>query len=175
MIRNEDNPEISVLPFLISPLTEPRGQIEFCKILIANLFKKGESPCTKKFPDVKIKRQLLDHYIKGTCSLTSHYGIYTKKSDHQMHFMTDISFKLMMSILNFESFYTIHQKHTTPKHTKSKLDFYKRCILTCFLAIYLYKNWMNLKAIRLLKHLDIQLYDRKHIYFQNCYMQFETI
>ena len=38
MIRNEDNSENSVLPILISPLTEPRGQIEFCKILIANLF-----------------------------------------------------------------------------------------------------------------------------------------
>ena len=32
MIRNEDNPEKFVLPFLISQLTEPRGQIEFCKI-----------------------------------------------------------------------------------------------------------------------------------------------
>ena len=29
------------------------------------------------FPDVKIKRQLLDHYLKGICSLTSQYGIYT--------------------------------------------------------------------------------------------------
>ena len=31
MIRNEHNPGNSVLPFLISPLTEPRGQIKFCK------------------------------------------------------------------------------------------------------------------------------------------------
>ena len=79
MIRNEDNPDNSVLPFLISPLTEPRGQIEFCQILIANLFKKGESPCTKEFPDVKFKRQLLDHYLKDICSLTSQYGFYTKE------------------------------------------------------------------------------------------------
>ena len=64
-----------MLPFLKSPLTEPRGKTEFCKDLIANLFEKGESPCTKEFPDVKIKRQLLDHYLKGICSLTSHFGI----------------------------------------------------------------------------------------------------
>ena len=38
MIRNEDNPENPVLPFLISPLTEPRGQIELSQKLIANLF-----------------------------------------------------------------------------------------------------------------------------------------
>ena len=71
MIRIEDNAENSVLPLLISPLTEPRGQIKFCQNLIANLFEKGESPCTKEFPDVKIKRQLLDHYLKGICSLTT--------------------------------------------------------------------------------------------------------
>ena len=34
MIRNEDNSEDSALPLLKSPLTEPRGQIEFCKNLI---------------------------------------------------------------------------------------------------------------------------------------------
>ena len=72
MIRN------SVLPFLISSLTEPRGQIEFCQNLIANLFEKGESQCTKDFPDEKFKRQLLVHYLKGICSLISQYGIYTK-------------------------------------------------------------------------------------------------
>ena len=77
MIRNQDNPENSVLPFLLSPLTEPRGQIEVCKILTANLFEKRESPCTKDFPDVKTKRQLRDHYLKGICSLTSQYGIHT--------------------------------------------------------------------------------------------------
>ena len=77
MIRNEKNPENSVLPFLISPLTEPRGQIDFRQNLFANIFEKGESLRTKEFPDVKIKRQLLDHYLKGICSPTSQYGIYT--------------------------------------------------------------------------------------------------
>ena len=98
MIQNEDNSETSVLPFLISPLSEPRGQTKFCKNLIAILFEKEESPCTKEFPDVKIKRQLLDHYIKGICSLTSRFGIYTIEiiSPNEMHLITDISFKLRM-------------------------------------------------------------------------------
>ena len=77
MIRNEDTLEDSVLPFVIHSLTEARGQVQFCQSLIANLFEKGESPCTKEFPDVKIKRQLLDHYLKSICSLTSQKGIYT--------------------------------------------------------------------------------------------------
>ena len=66
-----------ISPFLISPLTEPRGQEQFCQNLIANLFEKGKSQCTKEFPDVKIKRQLFDQYLKGICSLTSQYEIYT--------------------------------------------------------------------------------------------------
>ena len=77
MIRNEDNPEDSVVPFLIHPLTEARVQVQFCQNLIEFSFEKGESPCTREFPDVKIKRQLPDHYLKGICSLTSQYGINT--------------------------------------------------------------------------------------------------
>ena len=77
MIRIEDNSENSEIPFLIHPLTEARGQVQFCQNLIANLFEKGESPSTRVFPDVKIKRQFLDHYLKGICSLTSQFGIYT--------------------------------------------------------------------------------------------------
>ena len=76
MIRNEDNPKNSVLPFLIHTLTEARGQVPFCQNLTANFFEKIESPCRREIPDVKNKRQFLDHYFKGICSLTSQYGIY---------------------------------------------------------------------------------------------------
>ena len=83
MIRNQDYLENSVLPILLLPLTEPRGQVQFCQNLIANLFEKGESPCTREFPDVKTKRPFLDHYLKGICSLISQYGIY--KSPNAFH------------------------------------------------------------------------------------------
>ena len=77
----------SVLPFLINALTDPRGQVQFCQNLIAILFEKGGSPCTREFPDIKIKRQLLDHYLKDICSLTSQYGVYTIeiKSQNAFH------------------------------------------------------------------------------------------
>ena len=54
-----------------------RGQTQFCRNLIANLFKKGISPCTAEFPEVKIKRQILYHYLKGICNITHQHGIYT--------------------------------------------------------------------------------------------------
>ena len=78
MSQNEESEvENSILPFLINSLTDDRGQTQFCQNLIANLFEKGTSPCTAEFPEVKIKRQFIDHYLKGICNLTQQYGIYT--------------------------------------------------------------------------------------------------
>ena len=34
---------------------------------------------SNSIPDIKIKRQLLDHYIKGICNLISCFGTYTKE------------------------------------------------------------------------------------------------
>ena len=73
----ESPDENSVFPFLINSLTEDRGEIQFCHNLIANLFEQGISPCKAEFPEVKIKRQIVDHYKKGICNLTQQYGICT--------------------------------------------------------------------------------------------------
>ena len=77
MVRNGENLNDSTLLFLIHPQAEARRQVQFGQNLIANLFEKGESPCTKEFSDIKIRRQLLDHYLKTICSLTSQYEIST--------------------------------------------------------------------------------------------------
>ena len=66
-----------VFSFLIKSLLDDRGQIQFCQNLIANLFEKGNSPCTTEFPDFKIKKQIIDHYLKGICNIAQQYGIYT--------------------------------------------------------------------------------------------------
>ena len=131
MIRNEDNLEDSVLPFLKHPLNEPRGQIQFCQNLIVNLFDKGDSPCTKELPHVKIRRQLLDPYLKSICSLTSQYGTYTIEirspnafHDNYLIQIDDVDIEI------FKKFYRIHKKYTTPKLTKSKLDIHKQCNFT---------------------------------------------
>ena len=79
MIRNEENQEeTSVLPFLMNPLAEIRGQVQFCQSFIATVFGKGDSQCTREFPEVKIKRQLLDHYLKGMGNIRQQNGLYTR-------------------------------------------------------------------------------------------------
>ena len=63
-------------PFIIDSKID-RGQIKFCKNLLINLFEPGISPCKTELPDVKIKRQLKDHYLKDISKITQQYGIYT--------------------------------------------------------------------------------------------------
>ena len=41
------------------------------------MFKPGISPCKAEFPDVTIKRQIIEHYLKDICNLTQQYGIFT--------------------------------------------------------------------------------------------------
>ena len=75
--QSDESPdEEAVFPFLIDSLDD-RGQTRFCKNLLVNLFEPGISPCKAEFPDVKIKRQIIEHYLKDICNLTQQYGIYT--------------------------------------------------------------------------------------------------
>ena len=46
-------------------------------IVIVSLFEPGISTYKAEFPDVKIKRQIIEHYLKDICNLTQQYGIYT--------------------------------------------------------------------------------------------------
>ena len=75
--QSDESPDDeAVFPFLIDSL-DNRGQHYFSKNLLVNLFEPGISPCKAKFPDVKIKRQIIEHYLKDICNLTQQYGIYT--------------------------------------------------------------------------------------------------
>ena len=65
-----------VFPFIINSLND-REQTQFCRNLLINLFEPGKSPCKTEFPDVKIKRQIIEHYLKDICKITQQYGIYT--------------------------------------------------------------------------------------------------
>ena len=73
----EESPDDDeIFPFIVDATTD-RGQHIFCKNLLLNLFEPGISPCKTEFPDVKIKRQIIDHYLKDICNITQQYGIYS--------------------------------------------------------------------------------------------------
>ena len=75
--KSDERPdEEAVFPFLIDSL-DGRGQTQFCRNLLVKLFEPGIGPCKAEFPDIKIKRQIIEHYLKDICNLTQQYGIYT--------------------------------------------------------------------------------------------------
>ena len=75
--QSDESPdEEAVFPFLINSLSD-RGQTRFCKNLLVNLFELGISPCKAEFLDIKIKKRIIEHYLKDICNLTQQYGIYT--------------------------------------------------------------------------------------------------
>ena len=113
MIRTDDYLEDSVLTFLIDSLTDVREQVQICQNLIANLFEKGESPCTKEkeFPDVKNKRQHLDHYLKGICSLTSQCEIYTVEIRSPNAFQDRYLIQTDDVDIEFSKFFTQYNKN----------------------------------------------------------------
>ena len=74
--QSDDSPDDeAVYLFLIDSLHD--REHDFCKNLLVNLFEPGISPSEAKFPDIKIKRQFIEHYLKDICNLTQQYGIYT--------------------------------------------------------------------------------------------------
>ena len=73
---DESLDEEHAFPFIIDSQND-RGQIKFCKNLLINLFEPGISPCKTKLPTLKIKRQIIDHYLKDISKIKQQYGIYT--------------------------------------------------------------------------------------------------
>ena len=75
--QSDESPDgEAVFPFVINSPCD-KGQTRFCKNLLVNLFEPGISPCKPEFPDIKIKRQIIEHYLSDICHLTQQYGIYT--------------------------------------------------------------------------------------------------
>ena len=127
---NENFNDNSILPFFIKPQNDPAGgQIQFCYNLIVNLFEKGNSPSKQEFPEVKIKRQILDPYLKNMCKILSYYGkitieIASPKSNHIRHQKQPNDIDIEIS----KFFHRLYINNTTPKFTKSKFNFHKLCI-----------------------------------------------
>ena len=51
--QSDESPdENSVFPFIITTLTDDRGQTQFCKSFLAILFERVISPCKAEFPEI---------------------------------------------------------------------------------------------------------------------------
>ena len=114
----------SMLPFFKKPQNDPaRGHAQFCYILIVNLFiylKREIAHENKKF----LISEILNHYLKGMCNITSYYGIFTveivsPKPNHATH-------QIQTDDIDIKIFHRLYKKYTTPKLTKSSFIIHKR-------------------------------------------------
>ena len=126
---NKNFDDNSILSFFIKPQNDPaRGQVQFYYNLIVNSFEKGNSPCTQEFPESRIKRQIVDHYFKNICNISSYYVIFrveiaSPNSNHIRHQIQTNDIDIELSKVS-----QTHKKHTTAKLTKNKFNIQKRCI-----------------------------------------------
>ena len=98
---------------------DDRGQYDFCKNLLVNLFEPGISPCKAEFSDVKIKRQIIEQYFKDICNLTQQYGIYTiefstPNTDHYKYVIQTDDIELEFSKVFLENIKSI-QYHNSQR------------------------------------------------------------
>ena len=134
---SEESPdENSVFPFLINSLTEDRAQIQFCTNLISNLFKQGFGPCKAEFPEIKIKRQIVDHYLKGICNLTQQYGIYTIEFSTASKFHGKHVIQTDDVDIEFSNVFAEYIKNI--QHQNSQIQFLLTMFLQYLIVIYLY-------------------------------------
>ena len=150
--------------------SDNRGQHDFCKNLLLNLFEPGISPCKAEFPDVKIKRQIIEQYLKDICNLTQQYGIYTiefstPNPNHRKYVIQTDDLELEFSKVFLDYIKSI-QYHNSQRANSIFTN-------EVFAIIYSYISILekqNFKVSHQLKHPNIQKYDKKSHYFQLFYI-----
>ena len=110
---------------------------QFYQNLIANLFGKRVSPCTADFPVVKIKRQIVDHYLKGKCNLTQNYEIYTIEIHSPSRFHGRYLLQTDDVDIEFSKVFTEYIKIIQQQNSQERVQFSLTKYLKQFIAIYL--------------------------------------
>ena len=126
--------EEAFFPFVINSLCD-RGQTRFCK----NLFEPGISPCKSEFPDIKIKRQIIEHHLKDICSLTQQYGIYTIEISTPRTLHGKYDFQTDGIDLEFSKVFTEYIKSIQNQNSqRANSIFTNEVFAIIYIVIYLY-------------------------------------
>ena len=134
--QSDESPDENfVFPFLITSLTDDTGQKHFCNNLIANLFEHGISPCKAEFPEIKVKRQIIDHYSNVVCNLTQQKRIYTIKLSTATKFHGKFVIQTDDIDIEFSKVFTKHIKNIQYQNSQKANSIFTNKI---FAIIYSY-------------------------------------
>ena len=110
---------------------------------------------------VKIKRQLLDHYLKQISNLTRQYGIFKKEISSPKAFHGRYLIQTDDVDIEFSNFYRINTKINNIKTHKERTKYSTTMYFHFSIAFNLYEKQRSLKRINQFKHPDTQPYDKK--------------
>ena len=171
--QSDESPdEEAVFPFLIDSVND-RGQTRFCKNLLVNLFQPGISPSKAEFPDVKIKRQIIEHYLKDICNLTQQYGIYTiefstPRTAHNKYVIQTDDIDLEFSKVFVEYIKSIQNHNSQRANSIFTNEVF--AILYSYISILEKTEVQSTSPTETSKHTEVRNEETKSQYFQHFYI-----
>ena len=135
------------------------------------MFESGISPCKAEFPDVKIKRQIIEHYLKDICNLTQQYGIYpiefsTPNTAHRKYVIQTDDIELEFSKV-FKEYIKSIQYHNSQR---ANFIFTNEVFAVKYSYISILEKKEKFKVYHQPKHPNIQKYEMKSQYFQHFFI-----
>ena len=90
--QSDDSPDDEEVYLFLIDSPDDRGQHDFCKNLLVKMFEPGIIPCKAEFSDVKIKRQIIENYLKDICNLTQQYDLELEFSKVFLEYIKSIQY-----------------------------------------------------------------------------------
>ena len=130
----------------------PRGKVQFSHNLIVNFFEKAKCKCKQEYLEIRIRKQILDHYLRDIFNINSYYGIFTFE---KLPSQTDTNewhrsrlLKIFLQNISKISSIEIHKEQIQYSQMKFSL---------LLIVIYPYYSQKNFLMNHHLIHLDMQL------------------
>ena len=156
---DESPDEDSVFPFIIISLTEDREKTQFCHNLIANIFEQGISPCKAEFLEIKIKRQIVDHYLNGICNLTQKYGIYAIELSITRNFHGNYVIQTDDVDIEFSKVFTEYIKNKQHQNSQRANSFFSNDVFSIiynYLSILEKKETKSTSPVQTSRHTNVR-------------------
>ena len=124
------------------------------------MFEPGFSPGKAEFPDVKIKRQIIEHYLKDICNLTQQYGIYTiefstPNTNHRKYVIQTDDLELELSKVFLEFIKSI-QNHNSQRENSIFTIYEVFAIIYTYISIIEETEFQSISPTETSKHTKVR-------------------
>ena len=147
-----------ILPFVIHPQSDTaKDHVQFCHNFIVILFEKGNSPGEQDIHELKIRIQILDHYLPSISNITSpmiNLLLKYYQTNHQNNNHTE--YKQLIYNNTSQKFSQYISKLFNIKVQKEETQDSQKMFFLSFKVMCLYWNKMTPFTCQHHNHLDMQ-------------------